>query len=106
MPRSIKNRKTLVRRLESRATDLDGLTLGLLLLAGVHNVCKEPTLTILVLGLLLVLLDGSIVNAAAKKQNLPASCRLASIDVADENYVHVQSRVGLFQVALLNLDFR
>mmetsp|Transcript_17178 Transcript_17178/g.51446 ORF Transcript_17178/g.51446 Transcript_17178/m.51446 type:complete len:207 (-) Transcript_17178:607-1227(-) len=98
MTRSVQDGVSAVRGLEVGAADLDGLALRLLLLAGVHDVGEEPAFSVLVLGLLLVLLDGALIDAATQVQDLAARRRLPGVDVADEDHVVVRARVRLLQV--------
>mmetsp|Transcript_79519 Transcript_79519/g.224893 ORF Transcript_79519/g.224893 Transcript_79519/m.224893 type:complete len:274 (-) Transcript_79519:212-1033(-) len=95
VPRGIQDGPPPVLRLEVGTPDLHSLALCLLLLVGVHDVGKEPTLAILILGLLHVLLNRSLIDAPAEIQNVSTGCRLASVDVADENHVQVGPGVRL-----------
>mmetsp|Transcript_77119 Transcript_77119/g.249644 ORF Transcript_77119/g.249644 Transcript_77119/m.249644 type:complete len:306 (+) Transcript_77119:1280-2197(+) len=99
----VEHREAAVRGLEGSAANLDGLALGLLLLAGVHDVGEEPTLAVLLLGLLHVLLDLSLVHAAAQEEDVTTSRGLAGIDVTNEHHVQVRPRVRNLEFALFPL---
>mmetsp|Transcript_47661 Transcript_47661/g.107267 ORF Transcript_47661/g.107267 Transcript_47661/m.107267 type:complete len:420 (-) Transcript_47661:197-1456(-) len=70
VPRSVQDSPPAVIGLKVSAADLNRLSLGLLLLVCVHDVRKEPALTILVLGLLLVFLYRPLIDAAAEIQDV------------------------------------
>ena len=89
VPRRVEDGVPLRRRVEVRATHLNGLALGALLLVGVHDEGKEPRVAILLLGLLLVLLDRARVHLVGLVEDLPAEGRLARVDVANEDEVQV-----------------
>mmetsp|Transcript_128191 Transcript_128191/g.358878 ORF Transcript_128191/g.358878 Transcript_128191/m.358878 type:complete len:668 (+) Transcript_128191:1274-3277(+) len=96
----VQDGESSVRRLEVRAPDLHRLAFRLLLVARVHDIGEKPTLAVLVLGLLHVLLDGSLVDAAGQVQDVAARRGLPGIDVADEHDVQMRPRVRLRHLAL------
>mmetsp|Transcript_6752 Transcript_6752/g.23574 ORF Transcript_6752/g.23574 Transcript_6752/m.23574 type:complete len:212 (-) Transcript_6752:84-719(-) len=89
MPRRVQHGVTLLLRLEVGAADLDRLSLGTLLLVGVHDVSHVPALAVLLLSLALVFLDRAVIHGARGEEDLATDGGLASIDVADEDKVEV-----------------
>ena len=77
---------------------LDSLTLGPLLLVGIHDEGEEPRLAVLLLGLLLILLDGARVHLPRAVEDLSAEGALARVDVPDEDQVEVLPLVALGQL--------
>lgn len=61
---SIENCVLFSWRVNDRSSDLNGLTLGFLLVRAVHDIGEPPGITTLVLGLFLELLDGALVDNA------------------------------------------
>jgi hypothetical protein len=68
-----------------RSSDLDGLTLSLLLLALVHDVSQPPGVPVLLLGLFLVGVDGPLVTDSPLVHDVSANSGLSSVNVTDED---------------------
>lgn len=73
----VKNGILLVFCVEVGATDLNSLTLGLLLITDVHDVSKPPRVTTLILGLCLVLFNCPLINNSIHKHQVTTNGRLA-----------------------------
>jgi len=82
---SIQDSEGLLWSLKAGSSNIDSLSLLLLLLVVVHDVSEPPGVTTLLLGLLLELLDGSLVNESHLVDDLSADGGLTSIDVTDED---------------------
>mmetsp|Transcript_23624 Transcript_23624/g.58923 ORF Transcript_23624/g.58923 Transcript_23624/m.58923 type:complete len:700 (+) Transcript_23624:341-2440(+) len=105
VPRRIEHCETPIWGFEVGSANLHGLTFCLLLFAGVHDVGEEPTLSVLVLGLLHILLNRPLIHTAAQVQDVATSSGLARINVANEDHVQVWPRIRLFQLTLFRLDW-
>ena len=81
----IQDSEGLLLGLEAGSTDIDSLTLLLLLLVVVHDVSEPPRVTALLLGLLLELLDGSLIDETHLVDDLSTDGGLTSINVTDED---------------------
>mmetsp|Transcript_69598 Transcript_69598/g.166984 ORF Transcript_69598/g.166984 Transcript_69598/m.166984 type:complete len:318 (-) Transcript_69598:731-1684(-) len=81
------------------AANFHRLSFRFLFFIGVHDVGKEPTLAVLVLGLLLVLLNGALIHAVAEVEHIAARRGLPGIDVSNENHIQMPSRIRLLQAA-------
>ena len=70
---------------DDRPANLDSLSLGFLFIRTVHDVCKPPRVSTLILGFLFKLLDGSLVDDAHRVDQIAANRRFARINVPNEN---------------------
>mmetsp|Transcript_15881 Transcript_15881/g.23919 ORF Transcript_15881/g.23919 Transcript_15881/m.23919 type:complete len:264 (-) Transcript_15881:255-1046(-) len=93
--RSIQDRVAMIICFEQRPTNLYGLSFSPLLLRGVHNKCEKPRLSVALLGLLFESIDGSGIDLAHQIKNTSRESGLSSIDVANEDEVHMISGVTI-----------
>lgn len=85
MARGIENCVLFSWRVNDRPTDLYGLSFGFLFIRAVHDVGQPPGVTALVLGFLLELFDGALVDYAHRVDQVTANGRLSGVDVTDED---------------------
>ena len=100
---SIKNSVLLLLGVELSTTDFNSLTLGFLVITDIHYVSEPPRVTTLLLGLLLVLLNSSLVYHSVKEHKVAANGGLACVDVTDEDHgAGLSLRIHLLKVSFVD----
>ena len=102
----IKERTLVSGSLKSSSTNFHRLVLGFFFCGRIHDVSEPTRVTAILIGLLLELVNGALVNQIESDHDAATDGRLARIEVTDEHYrTWLLVHVDLDDVQLVNCDF-